>query len=131
MPLSTLIDSPTADSADQTVDHLINPDDISTPSNSWKLNDAQHDRIFPAGDVNEAGHPGLMIGAPDMHLGTNPDSGGVILLSGAAMGSLDAADGETDGEIMITQARQEGTWKLDGKADSFIELDRIARRWSD
>ena len=121
-----------------------------------------------------------------MPFGANPDSGGVILLSGAAMSSLDDADGETDGEILITHSRQEGTWKLggkdfdigqsvsaagdvdgdglpelvlpayvfseddtadssyiistaelalldiqDGKADSFIELDRIARRWSD
>ena len=67
------------------------------------------------GDVNGDGHRDLMIGAPDMPFGTNPDSGGVILLSGAAMDSLDAADGSSDGAIMISQASQEGVWKLGGK----------------
>ena len=41
-------------------------------------------------------------------------SGGIILLSGAEMSSLDAADGEMGGRIIITQGRQDGTWKLGG-----------------
>ena len=107
-----------ADALDGASDGDISLDELAERSGSWKI-ESETDismgaSIGPAGDVNGDGHLDLMIGAPDMPFGTNPDSGSVIILSGAAMSSLDAADGATDGEIMITQARQEGTWKLGG-----------------
>ena len=108
-----------ADSLDGSDDGNIRLDELAARSASWKIESetdiAMGASISSAGDVNGDGHPDLMIGAPDMAFGTNPDSGGVILLSGAAMSSLDAVDGETDGVIKITQARQDGTWKLGGK----------------
>ena len=108
-----------ADSLDGTEDGDISLDELASRSGSWKIESeidiAMGASIGPAGDVNGDGHADLMIGAPDMAFGTNPDSGGIILLSGAAMSSLDAADGETDGGIMITQGQQEGTFKLGGK----------------
>ena len=108
-----------ADSLDGNGDGNISLDELAARSGSWRIESetdiAMGASISPAGDVNGDGHPDLMIGAPDMAFGTNPDSGGVILLSGAAMSSLDGADGETDGIIKITQGKQTGSWKLGGK----------------
>ncbi len=107
-----------ADSLDGTVDSDISLDILASRGGAWKIesvNDiAMGASIGPAGDVNGDGHADLMIGAPNMAIGTNPDSGGIILLSGAEMSSLDAADGETDGGIIITQGQQDGVWKLGG-----------------
>ena len=109
----------TADALDGTDDGDISLDELAKQSGSWKIESetdiAMGASIGAAGDVNGDGHPDLMIGAPGMPFGTNPDSGGVILLSGAAMDSLDASDGSSDGAIMISQASQEGAWKLGGK----------------
>ena len=108
-----------ADALDGTGDGEISLDELAKQPGSWKI-ESETDismgaSIDSAGDVNGDGHRDLMIGAPSMPFGTNPDSGGVILLSGAAMDSLDAADGSSDGAIMISQASQEGVWKLGGK----------------
>ncbi len=108
-----------ADELDGADDGSISLDELAKRSGSWKIESesdiAMGASIGTAGDINGDGHQDLIIGAPEMPFGTNPDSGGVILLSGAAMSSLDAADGESDGEIMITQGKQEGVWKLGGK----------------
>ena len=108
-----------ADTLDGAADGRISLDEVAERSGSWKI-ESETDismgaSIGPAGDVNGDGHPDLLLGAPDMTFGTNPDSGGAIVISGAAMSSLDAADGAEDGEIMIRQAGQEGIWKLGGK----------------
>ena len=117
--LASGADWQSADSLDGSDDGNIRLDELAARSGSWKIESetdiAMGASISSAGDVNGDGHVDLMIGAPEMAFGTNPDSGGVILLSGAAMSSLDTADGETDGVIEITQGSQTGAWKLGGK----------------
>ena len=117
--LASGADWQSADSLDGSDDGNIRLDELAARSGSWKIESetdiAMGASISSAGDVNGDGHIDLMIGAPEMAFGTNPDSGGVILLSGAAMSSLDTADGETDGVIKITQGSQTGAWKLGGK----------------
>ena len=108
-----------ADSLDGTDDGDISLDELAEESGSWKI-ESETDislgaSIGSAGDVNGDGHPELMIGAPEMPLGTNPHSGAIVLLSGAALTSLDADDGNTDGAIVITHGEQQGAWKLGGK----------------
>ena len=108
-----------ADTLDGADDGDISLDELASRSGSWKIESETHialgASISPAGDVNGDGHADLMIGAPEMAFGTNPDAGGVLVLSGAAMSSLDAADGEKSGVIVITHGAQTGIWKLDGK----------------
>ena len=108
-----------ADALDGADDGYISLDELAARSGSWKIkseiNIALGASISPAGDVNGDGHADLMIGAPEMAYGTNPDSGGVLVLSGAAMHSIDAADGEEDGVIVVTHGAQSGIWKLGGK----------------
>ena len=112
-------DLQSADTLDGSEDGNIRLDVLRRRSGFWRIESetdiAMGASIGPAGDVNGDGQLDLLIGAPDMPFGTNPDSGGIIILSGASMSSLDAADGYTDGEITITPGRQEGAWKLGGK----------------
>ena len=72
------------------------------------------DSVASAGDLDADGQTDLMIGAPDMGFGTNPDSGGVYLVSGASIGALDAADGERDGEIALGHGPGAGLWFFTG-----------------
>ena len=72
------------------------------------------DSVAPAGDLNADGQTDLMIAAPEMGFGTNPDSGGVYVLSGASVAALDAADGEEDGEITVGHGAGTGLWLFTG-----------------
>ena len=104
-------------------DGEISLDELARREGSWKIESETETglgaSISPAGDVNGDGHADLMIGAPNMAFGSNPDSGSVIILSGASMGSIDAADGEADGTITITQGPQDGRWKVGGRVFDF------------
>ena len=72
------------------------------------------DSVAPAGDLNADGQTDLMIAAPDMGFGTNPDSGGAYVLSGADLPAADAADGEQDGEITLGHGAGTGLWLFTG-----------------
>ncbi|MYE06818.1 MAG: hypothetical protein F4Y04_06315, partial [Chloroflexi bacterium] len=108
----------TAATLDGTVDRDIELDKLVSRAGSWKItSETDIDMgasISAAGDVDGDGHTDLMIGAPEMVVGTNPRSGAAIVLSGASMSTLDAADGTTDGEIRLTQSPQAGTWRVGG-----------------
>ena len=121
-------DLQTAATLDGTDDRDIELDKLVTRAGSWKItSETDVDlgaSVNLAGDVNGDGHMDLMISAPEMAFGTNPRSGAVIILSGASMTTLDASDGKTDGEIRITQARQEGIWRVGGK--DFLIGEQIA-----
>ena len=125
-----------ADAADGEADRSINLASIHYRPGSWKIvGEDKRDRagtgVSSAGDVNGDGHPDLMIGAPIMPLGTNPHAGRAIVLSGGAMSTLDGADGDTDGVIMIRQIRQDGTWQLGGKDFDIGEaVSAAGRKWS-
>ena len=112
-------DLQTAATLDGTADRDMDLDKLVSGAGSWKItSETDVDMgasISAAGDVDGDGHVDLMIGAPEMAFGTNPRSGAAIVLSGASMSTLDAADGTTDGEIRITQSPQSGTWRLGGK----------------
>ena len=118
-----------ADALDGNEDDDIELDKLAVRAGSWKIT-SETDVAFGAGvslagDVNGDGYPDLMIGAPEMAFGANPLSGAVIILSGSSMTALDASDGATDGEIMVTQSVQEGTWRLGGK--SFLIGEHISK----
>ena len=104
---------------DGTVDRDMDLDKLVSRAGSWKItSETDIDMgasVSAAGDVDGDGHVDLMIGAPEMVVGTNPRSGAAIVLSGASMSTLDAADGTTDGEIQLTQSPQAGTWRVGGK----------------
>ena len=112
-------DLQTAAMLDGTVDRTIDLEPLAARAGSWKItSETDIDMgasVSAAGDVNGDGHVDLMIGAPEMVLGTNPRSGAAIVLSGASMSALDAADGATDGEIRLTQAPQSGVWRVGGR----------------
>ena len=71
--------------------------------------------LSPAGDVNGDGWGDILVGAPSYNFGG--EAGVVYLVSGADLGSADAADGQTDRVIDLRHvAAQANSWKLVGEA---------------
>ena len=69
-----------------------------------------------AGDYDGDGYDDAMVGIPDASSDGTPQVQTVHLLSGANLGSLDAADGATDGNIQLNPNGRESDWQLTGSA---------------
>ena len=111
-------DLPAADAADGEADGVVNIGRIADQPDSWEITgEADGDNagwtvIFP-GDVNRDGLSDLLIGAAFYG---DDNRGAVYLLSGAALASADAADGDADGRITLASvAAQPNSWKLVGE----------------
>ena len=96
----------------------ISLDGLAALEGSWKVRSAVDIAlgagIAAAGDVDSDGYADLAIGAPDLAYGANPDSGGVFVLSGSALNTLDGTGGAGDGVIEITQNARTGIYRIAG-----------------
>ena len=137
VPLEDLAE---ADSADGSADRVVNLGQIPSLDDAWKLlgegespSYARTRRVpepsVAAGDLDRDGRADLIFGVP-RHRGepircgsanyTN-ETGAVYVLSGAALGSADEADGASDGEILLSNvAGQSNSWKLLGGARYYL-----------
>ena len=116
-------DLPAADAADGTRDGVVEIRRVANQPNSWELtgearSDNAGESVTFAGDVNGDRRADLLIGAYAYGDDDNRDDnrGAAYLLSGAALESADAADGDIDGRIALASvATQPDSWKLVGE----------------
>ena len=129
-----------ADSADGTADRVINLGRAASLDNAWKLlgeglfsslggNWLLTKPNVASGDLDKDGRTDLIIGTPRhqvdwIRCGTSskPNSTGVVyVLSGAALGSADGADGTIDREVLLSNvAGEANSWKLLGGANYYL-----------
>lgn len=122
-------DLPAADAADGTRDGVVEIRRVANQPNSWELTgeagvDNAGRSVTFAGDVNGDRRADLLIGA--LFYGDD-NRGAAYLLSGAALGSADAADGDIDGRIALASvATQPDSWKLVGESAKDLAGSRLA-----
>ena len=126
LPLSQLAE---ADSADGASDRVISLGHVASLENAWKLLgevnlgrsvsyfDFNTSPRVTAADINGDGVDELIVGIPDPY--RDPDSSTVVtssssyVISGADFASADAADGQSDGAILLANVvAQENSWKF-------------------
>ena len=126
LPLSQLAE---ADRADGASDRVISLGHVGSLENAWKLVgevnlggsvsyfDFNTSPRVTAADINGDGVDELIVGIPDPYW--DRDSSAVVtsssgyVISGADFASADAADGQSDGEILLANvAAQENSWKF-------------------
>jgi hypothetical protein len=102
--LITAADLADADAADGTVDGVIDLASVEAQGGSYQFNGGSFDEelgfdVSSIGDINNDGFDDLLIGARDGDVPGTIDAGAAYFVSGASLGTLDAADGTTDGVI--------------------------------
>ncbi|MCP5093295.1 MAG: hypothetical protein GY949_20490, partial [Gammaproteobacteria bacterium] len=102
------------DAADGTTDGVISLAQVAATGTSYKFVgedawDSSGHSVSNAGDVDGDGNDDLLIGALYADDGGGNDSGSTYLINADDLAALDAADGSTDGVILLAQVAAIGT----------------------
>ena len=110
-----------ADTADGEADRVIHLRHVASQPGSWKLVGAdaweRAGASIVVGDWSNDGWPDLLIGAPHRQAADGQSwAGAAYLVDGTSLANLDAADGQTDGQVALRNVADDASsWLLAGQ----------------
>ena len=123
--LISAADLSAADAADGTTDRIVDSSHLADQPGSWKFvgeteRSFAGEAVASAGDVDGDGSLELLIGAPRERRPDNSSiAGAAYLISTSDLADADAADGDEDGVISLSNiASQDNSWKFLGDQSS-------------